>query len=341
MSLSTYNDTNQHWIPRFLLKGFGKKNQASSIYRLDCATSNIDTVQVEKIVSRVGLLTVQDDEQLRGIENNTRTVIDDIRKNRLSSVGPADRRALDELVMALAINNPGFQKASILDDIARERLQLLTRAVADGGGLIDRQSTYDTLDGYISRNFLLEHRRHGQRSVTRLLFRTMCLSVRRPPEGESFVIGDYPVVEATSQSIAYRTAPYGILKIMLPIRHDCLLVYDWASQDNIIDAGPPVSMRVLRWLDDFYRNDPRCPYIYGRTSESLKRSAMLNFNWPEPAPSRELKQRWRSVRSEIQDIEKLERERKGARGSVMYLAAKSLPQSADGLPANPLKPRGE
>ena len=162
--------------------GFKDKNRSSSIYRFDCATSDIDAMKVKKIASRVGLLTVQDDEELRGIENRTETVIDNIRKNRLSSVGSADRRALDEFVMALVINNPGFQKASIPVEIAQERLLLLTRAVADNGGLIDRQSTYDTLYGYVSRNFLLEHRRRGQRSGIRLLLRSMRLSPN-PPMG--------------------------------------------------------------------------------------------------------------------------------------------------------------
>ena len=243
--------------------------------------------------------------------------------------------------MALVINNPSFQKEDIRHDVVHDRLRLLTHAVASGGGLIDQQSTYNTLDGYASRNFLLEDRRRGQRSGVRLLFRSMRLRARRPPEGESFVIGDYPVVEAIDRGIAHRSAPYGILKIMLPIGHDCLLVYDWALQENIIDAGPPVSMRVLRWLNDFYRNDPRCRYVFGRTPESLKRSSPLGFDWPEPTPSRELKQCWLSLRSEIQNIEKLEQERNEARESIMHLAGKSLGQRATPLPAKHPKRRGE
>ena len=34
MQPSTWNDTNQHWIPQFLLKGFGIRKRAASVYEL-------------------------------------------------------------------------------------------------------------------------------------------------------------------------------------------------------------------------------------------------------------------------------------------------------------------
>ena len=76
MQPSTWNDTNQHWIPQFLLKGFGIRKNASSVYELDKQTKAIAVRKVKEAASKQYLLTERDDELMRGIESRAATAIE-------------------------------------------------------------------------------------------------------------------------------------------------------------------------------------------------------------------------------------------------------------------------
>ena len=77
---STWNDTNQHWIPQFLLKGFGIRSKSSTIYELDKQTKVVTVRNVEKIASKQHLLTDRDDDLVKAIERRATEVISAIRK---------------------------------------------------------------------------------------------------------------------------------------------------------------------------------------------------------------------------------------------------------------------
>ena len=60
MQPSTWKDTNQHWIPQFLLKGFGIRKRASSVYELDKQTKAVAIRKVSDAASTPRLLTEQE-----------------------------------------------------------------------------------------------------------------------------------------------------------------------------------------------------------------------------------------------------------------------------------------
>ena len=53
MQPSTWNDTNQHWVPQFLLKGFGIKKKASQVWELDKHTGVIAKRKVREVASKL------------------------------------------------------------------------------------------------------------------------------------------------------------------------------------------------------------------------------------------------------------------------------------------------
>ena len=72
MQPSTWNDTNQHWIPQFLLKGFGLKGKANRVFQMDKTTRAIEVRKVSEVASTQGLLTDVDDGLMRSIERQVR-----------------------------------------------------------------------------------------------------------------------------------------------------------------------------------------------------------------------------------------------------------------------------
>ena len=317
-----------------MLGGFGKKGQSKILCQLDRVTGDITTKKIRQVARQVKLMTEQDDTVLRDIEDGANGPIDKIRKRRLDQITETDRENVDELVLALLLNHPRFQKEPLRKEVVHDRYQSLTSTVECHGGLIDHQVAYATLHQYASQNNLLEFKRYGRRSRARLLLRSMGLTVHEPPPGESFVIGDYPVVDFSSDHVGCHRLPYQGLRVVLPISHNCLLMFDSMSDGNIIDEAAPVSLDLLRTLDEIYRTDPRCHYIYGRTMESLARSSKPHLVWSEANPSLLVDRRWSSVQSGIKNLERLEEERKTARESVMHLAVNALIAQAATTPIN-------
>ena len=93
MQPSTWNDTNQHWVPQFLLKGFGLKGKASRVYELEKESGRIRRRKIAEVASKPRLLTNRDDELMRDIERRSASVIDKIRKGKLTIL-EAERRDL-------------------------------------------------------------------------------------------------------------------------------------------------------------------------------------------------------------------------------------------------------
>ena len=83
MHPSTWNDTNQHWTPKFLLKGFGIKGHASKLYALETHTGKITIRKVGDVASKPRLLTERDDHLMNAIEARAARVVNRIRKGAL------------------------------------------------------------------------------------------------------------------------------------------------------------------------------------------------------------------------------------------------------------------
>ena len=105
MQPSTWNDSNQHWVSRFLLKGFGIKKKASQVWELDKRTGVTTRRDVEDVASKQELLSNRDDEFMRSIENEATRPIGRIRKENLD-ISLRDRIAIDRLVAATIQNDP-------------------------------------------------------------------------------------------------------------------------------------------------------------------------------------------------------------------------------------------
>ena len=105
MTPSTWNDTNQHWIPQFLLKGFGIAGKASYLYELDKRTGSIERRNVADAASKPHLLSELDDELVRKIEVVSSKAVARIRKGDLH-IDKEDRQALDALTWVLYLNDP-------------------------------------------------------------------------------------------------------------------------------------------------------------------------------------------------------------------------------------------
>ena len=144
MQPSTWNDTNQHWIPQFLLKGFGIKGRASQVYEMDKQTGNIRIRAVEDVVSKQRLLTERDDELMKAIEMRSTQAIGRIRKGDLS-IQQGDRQALNALVFAMKRNDPhsGFDEARTREDITRDLSNEIAEAISRQGGLVNLQDLKD------------------------------------------------------------------------------------------------------------------------------------------------------------------------------------------------------
>ena len=106
MQPSTWNDTNQHWVPQFLLKGFGIRKKASSVYELDKQTKAAAARKVSDVAAKARLLTDKDDELMREIEGRASEAIEAIRKGHLHRIDESARQAVDQLVMAMTVNDP-------------------------------------------------------------------------------------------------------------------------------------------------------------------------------------------------------------------------------------------
>ena len=134
MSTSTWDETYQHWIPQFLLSGFGKKGQSKILYQLDRVTGDITTKKVKQVAGQVKLMTEQDNTVLRDIENAANGPIDNIRKRHLDQITETDRENVDELVLALLLNHPRFQKELLRKEVVHDRYQFLTSTIECQGG---------------------------------------------------------------------------------------------------------------------------------------------------------------------------------------------------------------
>ena len=106
MQPSTWHNNNQHWVPQFLLKGFGIRRKASKIYELNKQTNDVAIREVNEVASKSRLLTEKDDQMLHTIENRVEKAVQAIRKGNLDSIGEDGRQTIDRLVCAMMLDNP-------------------------------------------------------------------------------------------------------------------------------------------------------------------------------------------------------------------------------------------
>ena len=153
---STWNDTNQHWIPQFLLKGFGIRSKSSTIYELDKQTKVVTVRNVEKIASKQHLLTDRDDDLVKAIERRATEVISAIRKGNLDSIGEDGRQTIDRLVCAMMLDNPhgGADAEATREKVIHEAVGDLSEGVQRLGETPDETYFQSSLDEMLGHNWL-------------------------------------------------------------------------------------------------------------------------------------------------------------------------------------------
>ena len=270
MQQSTWNDTNQHWIPQFLLKGFGIKKRSSSIYEMDKETGTIRTCNVKDVASKPRLLTERDDELLRCIERRSARVVGQIRKGKLE-LEQEDRRVLDSLVFAMMRNDPysGLDdrktRKDTVDDVSHE----FAETIEKHGGSIDLQLLMDFVDGRSNHDYLSMAVGKQDGLVLKALG-LMGLQVCQPAIGEFFIIGDSPVLVVRGTSNGVRNLLNAGSQVILPIHSRHVLVYGWETPENLIQFGNDADRKQVRSLNQDYFLGTNCRYIYGRDVESLR-----------------------------------------------------------------------
>ena len=269
MQASTWNQSNQHWIPRFLLKGFGIKRRASQVYALDKQTNKITECDVNDVASKQGLLTERDDKLMGNIEVHCASVIDRIRKGNLN-INPDQRQTIDTLVYAMMMNDPynGIDTDATRKTIVQDFTSRLSKALNRSGGYADPQDLMSFANRHFNHdylNMLIEMKT----STVRVALSLMGLSVYKPASGEFLVIGDSPVmaVRGTVDGQPNLTNPGS--QLILPVGSFCALVYSWELPVNSIQKGGVLARDQVRSLGSDYYHESGSRYIFGRHRASL------------------------------------------------------------------------
>ena len=317
MRPSTWNDTIQHWIPQFLLKGFGIRGQASSILELDKQTNAVYVRNVSEVASKQHLLTGRDDELMRDIESRVASMIDAIRKGHLNQIGENERQAVDRLVCAMMLNDPycGFDAEATRKTVIAQVISELNEAVARHDRMLDEPDFRNFFDERFNHDWVSTFIESTSNQAI-LALRLMGLRVFRPTGGEFFIIGDSPVLVVRNAVNGKTSLLNPGSQVILPISSRCILVYAWANETNVIDDDGTLDREQVRSLNSDYFHGTKCRYIYGRDEEVLKRSRLMSLEWAPRERSIDVTDGW-SMMLDLQQIRQKQLEAQDAEQAMM------------------------
>ena len=329
MQPSTWNDTNQHWIPQFLLKGFGIRGESSRIYELDKETQSVAVRNVKDVASRARLLTEQDDGLMRSIESRANATVNAIRKGNLNRIGLQDRQAIDKLVCTMMLNDPnnGFDAEATRKEVIAKLTGDLHKALNKFGGMLDEQDIRNFFDERLPHDYVSAFMEAESNQVTDAL-RFMGLIACRPIDGEFFIIGDSPVLVARNVVNGESSLLNPGSQVILPISSGCILVYAWATEMNVItDGGIPGREQVRSLNSDYYRGT-ESHYFYGRNEEVLKRSRLMSLKWAPRERSNDVKDGWARMQYEQQIRQRQLESQDAAHARMLENGARELVEKA-------------
>ena len=286
MEPSTWNQTNQHWLCQFLLKGFKAKGKSSLIYERDTVTGQIETRKIDAVASKLHLLTSGEDEVMRDIEARSSRVVAKLRGGDIT-ISVDERLILDNLVWALWFNNPfsNVNKIGEHDDAIKHTVDRFVSAIQRHGGDVDPDDVTRIAQDALNQDYLCHAFKFSPGGPARIIH-SMSVTIYEPPAEEFFIIGDNPVV-------MHREAEHGTSnlwnegsQLMLPISSRHLLSYGWGDRSTLIRPGGKLSIAQLRELNAAYHYGKGCRHLYGRTPDSLRRASQLKLNYTIDSPSR-------------------------------------------------------
>ena len=282
---STWNDTNQHWIPQFLLKGFGIRRNASSVYELDKETKAIVVRKVSDVASKPLLVTEQDDAHLKKIEDTAAKAMVILRKRADIDEMPSGDvmdgfYALHELAEAMESINPYIGVTS-----QGSRTTVVDAFVATVKGAAEQEG--ETLDEQEFRKYIddiFDHEVLPVNGIYRGLLMWMP-HVHNAPDGEYFVIGDSPVV-------TIRSADGTPMQRILPISSRRIVTFTYnipggrakiLGESSARTVSSTLTGHEVNSLNAHYFYRTRSQYIYGRDKSILRQSAVQPLEWAVPA----------------------------------------------------------
>ena len=327
MQPSTWNDTNQHWIPQFLLKGFGIKKNASQLWELDKRTGVATKRKVRGVASKQELLSDRDDELMKNIEIEAARPIGRIRKNNLD-ISLRDRISIDRLVAAMLQNDPhnGFDERNARQDAINSVSKSVKDAVALAGGILEPGTLESYMDERLNYDYLTLTL-GAENSVVQSMLHHMALHVTFAMEGDGFIIGDSPVLAVRSNEGA--TGPSLLnpgSQVILPIGTQCMLFYDWATAPSLIARSGTIDSRQLLSLNQDYSHESNCQFLYGRTEESLTTARRPRVNWENSQRSNEVSQGWFAFRQHLANVQAKNAEKENRDAEGLRLEARELVQ---------------
>ena len=260
---SPWDETNQHWVPRFLLKGFGIKGKASQVYVLDKQTKKIEIRAVESIASKRRLSTEADNQLLTQLEAKASPVVEKLRKGRLD-IGPEDRMALDRLVQAIMVNDPyvGAAQAGVREKTAKTTAQRFVEVLARHGQPVKAQHFENLVYRLLPPNYL-QIAINNQTSLVPWALKLMGLKLHRT-DREFLVIGDSPALVTRRVVDGNRSLLNPGSQVIVPIHSKCLLVYSWDTPVNLIQQGKAFGRELVRFVGRSYYHQSASQYMFGR-----------------------------------------------------------------------------
>ena len=335
MQPSTWNDTNQHWVPQFLLKGFGIKGMASRIWELDKDSGLAQKRQVKCVASKQELLTERDDDLMRGIEIQATRPIGQIRKRNFR-ITEDDRQAIDQLVSALLQNDPyyGFDKEESRRKIIESTSRTVETAFKYSGGIIEFETIKRVVDENFNYDYLTNTMSQGNYTV-RTLLRIMGLQAMFAEEGEYFIIGDSPVLAIRNRGSTGPSLANPGSQVILPISSQCVLVYDWQTETNLVAYGGNANIKQVHSLNQDYSRKSNCRYIYGRSEESLIKSRRLQLRWENAERSTQVGKGWARAQQYLAAVSTINADMdKQSAGSLRFATRKVVLEAAHQMEVN-------
>ena len=278
MQPSTWHNNNQHWVPQFLLKGFGIRRKASKIYELNKQTNDVAIREVNEVASKSRLLTEKDDQMLHTIENRVEKAVQAIRKGNLDSIGEDGRQSVDKLVCAMMLNDPygGADAEATREKVIHEGVSDLSENVQRLRGIPDETYVQSSLDEILGHNWLSGFMGSASNWIV-IALGLMGLRAYRATDGEFFIIGDSPVLVVPNAANGKADLLNPSAQVILPIRSDYVLVYAWTTDTNVIDNGGTLDKAQVRSLNSDCYHWTKSSCIYGRNEETVRRSGMLTM----------------------------------------------------------------
>lgn len=261
------NESNQHWLSVFILKGFGLPRNREHVYTLDKQTSDIDIRSVDDVASKIGLLTNLDNNRMSEIEGRINNPLHHIRKGKLD-LTTDERKLVDELVLTLILADPyeGVNIGKLSKEVTKDITDQMANIGIRNGLLVDRQRFKDSIQNAIPRDFLtlaLE----AEHGLTKAALQLMGLRVHKAPE--PIVLGDSPVLIARAARNGKPSLTAFGSEIALPIAYNSILIYDWSTPPNTIAYGPPLTPAQIQLVRQRYCHPTKGQFVFSRTKEAL------------------------------------------------------------------------